>query len=89
MNGRRSEQVGLLETPVARPELSGFPARDEEAVVVPESEGWITPELIQDTQRVWSKRYGRPITQEDALEILINVKNVAVAFLRTMKGEDE
>lgn len=89
MNGHESGRIGIVETPPEVPEMTGFPAPDEEAVVVPESEGWITPELIEDTRRVWSKRYGRLITQEDAVEILINVKNVAVGFLSTMKGVDE
>jgi len=53
--------------------------------LVPPEQGWITGELIEDTRRVWSKRYGRPITSEEAVEILVNVKRVAEAFLKAMR----
>ncbi len=53
--------------------------------LVPPEQGWITGELVEDTRRVWSKRYGRLITPEEAVEILVNVKNVAEAFLKAMR----
>ncbi|MBI5725937.1 MAG: hypothetical protein HZA50_18400 [Planctomycetes bacterium] len=43
----------------------------------------------QATRRVWSKRYGRPITPEEAVEILVNVKKVAEAFIKTMRRPTE
>ncbi len=46
---------------------------------------WITDELIEDTRQVWSKRYGRVIAQEEAVEILVNVKKVAEAFLKAAR----
>jgi len=55
----------------------------------PPEQGWITGELIQDTRRVWSKRYGRLITPEEAMEILVNVKKVAEAFLKAMRRPTE
>lgn len=40
------------------------------ALVTP---SWITPALLALTVRVWSKRYGRPIDDAEALDILIRV----------------
>lgn len=34
---------------------------------------WITPELIAETIRVWEPKYSRPLTDGDAIEILLNV----------------
>lgn len=31
---------------------------------------WITPELIAQTLRVWQRYYEKPLTPEDALEII-------------------
>ena len=64
-----------------RDEFSGHPA-------VP-GQGWINGELIEDTRRVWSKRYGRVIATEEAVEILVNVKKVAEAFLKTVRRPTE
>lgn len=33
--------------------------------------GWITPDLIRSTVRVWSARYGRPVTEAEAVTILL------------------
>jgi len=38
---------------------------------------WMTDELIADTRRVWSKAYGRIITDEECIEILANIKRLA------------
>ena len=48
----------------------------------PLSQQWISDELMQETMRVWSKAYGRPITQEEAIEILTNVKQYADVLYR-------
>lgn len=42
----------------------------------PGSPKWITPEEIEDTLRVWQPRYKQLLTADDALEILINVRNL-------------
>ena len=34
---------------------------------------WITAELIAETIRVWAPKYQRPLTDGDAIEILLNV----------------
>lgn len=45
------------------------------------SMAWISDELIRDTQRVWSPRYGRDLSEDEAVEILMNVKRLAELLL--------
>jgi hypothetical protein len=40
---------------------------------VMERPAWITPELLVETISVWQPRYARPLTTDDAIEILLNV----------------
>jgi len=40
-----------------------------------------SPDMIQDTIRVWEQRLGRPLSQEDARQILRNV----VGFFRVLQ----
>ena len=47
----------------------------------PLSAAWITDALIAETRRVWSRHLGRVVTQEEAIEMLINVRNVALAIM--------
>jgi hypothetical protein len=85
-----AEQIAIAERPAEGPELTGIPAPNGHPVPLPESQKWITRRLIDSTKRVWSKRYGRPITTEEAVEILVNVRNLAAAFLEALeKGEQE
>lgn len=35
---------------------------------------WITPEDIEETIRVWQLRSEKPLTPDDAVEILVNVR---------------
>jgi len=95
---KRSNNSLPLPLSVATPEASGGSAvhfalaenRGElTGNLVPPEQGWITGELVEDTRRVWSKRYGRLITPEEAVEILVNVKNVAEAFLKAMRRPTE
>ena len=44
--------------------------------VPPGAPKWITQEEIEDTLRVWQPRYKQLLTADDALEILINVRNL-------------
>lgn len=43
----------------------------------PPGAAWITDEAIADTRRVWSPYYGRELTDAEAVEILMNVRNLA------------
>jgi hypothetical protein len=38
---------------------------------------WITEAMVQDTRRHWSPRYGRELSDAEAVEILMNVKRLA------------
>lgn len=63
------------------------PGQDEETVSKrPLSLSWISDEMIDDTQRLWSKRYGREISTDEAVEILQNVKRFA-EMLMERRGE--
>ena len=95
---KRSNNSLPLPLSVATPEASGssaahFALADNRGELtgnmVPPEQGWITGELVEDTRRVWSKRYGRLITPDEAMEILVNVKNVAEAFLKAMRRPTE
>jgi len=50
---------------------------------------WISDELLDWTQRLWSKNYGRPVGVEEAVEILTNVKHLALALAKAKRGGDE
>ena len=42
----------------------------------------MSDELIADTRRVWSAAYGRVITEDEAVEILNNVRRLADVLVR-------
>lgn len=44
--------------------------------VPPGAPNWITPEEIEDTLRVWQPYYRQLLTALDALEIMLNVRNL-------------
>lgn len=43
----------------------------------PLSTQWLTDERIAEARRVWSKVYGRTISEDEAIEILSNVHRLA------------
>lgn len=50
------------------------PAHPPDAVPVPAgAPKWVTPALIAKTIRVWRPYSDRPLTAEDALEMILNV----------------
>jgi len=56
----------------------------------PLSTAWITDELIAETRRVWSRHLGRIVTDEEAIEMLVNVRNAALAIMAASgDGADE
>ena len=64
------------------PELTGLARPPEDhGPDLPLSLAWISEDLIEETQRVWSKTYGRVITRNEAVEMLVNVKHVALVFM--------
>ncbi len=43
---------------------------------------WISQELIDETEEVWSVRYGRSLAYDEIVEILLNVKRWAETVLK-------
>ena len=76
-----------------KPESTGLSAPGEElgqgpAGQRPLSIEWITDELLEQTRKVWSKMYGRVISPNEAVEILMNVKKFAEVIMEAeQKGE--
>jgi hypothetical protein len=49
---------------------------------LPLSLAWITPELLDETRRVWSPTYGRVISDQECVTILNNVKRLAHVLMK-------
>ena len=47
----------------------------------PLSTQWLSDERIAEARRVWSKAYGRVISADEAIEILMNVRRLAEVLL--------
>jgi hypothetical protein len=69
--------------------MAGFPPRTGhhvpepgDAAERPLSMQWLSDERIAEARRVWSKAYGRVISEEEAIEILMNVRRLAEVLLR-------
>ena len=73
------------------PEKTGFPAPIEQhgGDGAPLSVAWIEDELLQETRRVWSDAYGRILTVEEGMEILMNVRRLAAGLMHGKQGDDE
>ena len=50
--------------------------KDWFSVVPPGAPKWITGDEIEDTLRVWQRSYRELLTPDDALEILVNTRNL-------------
>ena len=50
---------------------------------------WITDELIAKHRRVWSRMYGREISESEAIEIILNIKRFAEAILYAVEHEGQ
>ncbi len=75
-----------------RPESTGLTSPHEEhgeltqpASIRPLAQAWITDELIAENQRVWSRAYGRSISEQEAVEIIMNLHRFAEALLRAKR----
>lgn len=51
----------------------------------PLSLAWISDELLQQTRRVWSPLYGRDLSDDEAIEILLNVRPFAEVLLKSAR----
>lgn len=77
-----------MQSPVDRSDMTGLFTPSEQGLVdVPAPErrplsmAWVSDEMIAETQRLWSKRYGRDIEEDEAVEILQNIKRFAEMLL--------
>lgn len=78
--------------PESPPDLTGFPAENPAhwgSSRRPLSLAWISDELIAETRRVWSKHLRRVVTEDEAVEMLVNVRAAAVAILAATGEEIE
>ncbi len=50
---------------------------------------WLSEERIAEARRVWSKAYGRVISDDEAVEILMNVRRLAEILLRAEEEKEE
>jgi len=46
---------------------------------------WITEKLLVETIDVWSDAYGRLVSEEEAVEILTNVKRLGEVLLKARR----
>ena len=67
------------------PNMPGSSSPDEPSVRAetprPLSMHWISDDLLQATIAAWSPRYGRTITTDEAIEILMNVKRFSESLI--------
>jgi hypothetical protein len=67
--------------------ITGFSSPDEPGLCVPVparrplSLAWVSDELIAETRRLWSIRYEREVSVDEAIEMLQNVKRFAEMLL--------
>ena len=47
---------------------------------------WLSDERIAEARRVWSIAYGRVISDDEAVEILTNVRRLAEVLLRSQES---
>jgi hypothetical protein len=46
---------------------------------------WISEDLLTETRKVWSKAYGRVLSNEEAIEFLMNVKRMAEVLIEMQR----
>ena len=72
------------------PTLTGFTSEtghhDQVPRERPMSLAWISDELLEQTRLVWSAIYGRTLSNDESIEILVNVKRFAEVL---MNAEEE
>lgn len=68
-------------TTIDREHSGETPCDSSSAVSVRAFHPWITDELFAETRRVWSKSYGRVLSDEEIVEILGNVRRMAEAIM--------
>lgn len=59
-----------------------------EIPVAPKAPAWVTDDLVRYTQDVWSEVAGKPIPEDEAIEILVNVKRLAEVLVEIKADND-
>lgn len=54
----------------------------------PVSTEWLSDERIAEARRVWSKAYGRVISEDEAVEIVMNVRRLAEVLFRAEENKE-
>jgi hypothetical protein len=65
------------------------PRRNEHFPVPAGAPPWITPELLEATLETWQPHYDKPLTSEDALEILLNVDHLLAVLEDSGNDQNE
>lgn len=74
-------------SPTPAGDMNGFLSPDEPGLCEPVpiqrplSLAWVSDEMIAETQRLWSERYRREVSADEAIEILQNIKRFAEMLL--------
>ena len=50
---------------------------------------WLTDDRVTEAQRVWSRAYGRIISEDEAIEILMNVRRLAEVLFHPEEEQRE
>jgi len=53
----------------------------------PMTAAWVSDDLLARTIDVWSKAYGRQITTQEAMEILMNIKRLGELLFRAREDD--
>jgi len=83
---KRRERAGRIS-----PELTGFPGpvlhrvTGEREDRRPLLTAWISDDLLAETVEVWSEAYRRPVSEDEAVEILLNVKRLGEVILKARR----
>ena len=62
--------------------------RDQERSEQRQIPKWITPERISETIRVWQPYYSERLTEDDAVEMLVNVGRLGDVLLETSERQE-
>jgi len=81
-----NDVTAVMEPPGNSSELAGVSTKNGPHGQGPLSAAWIDDALLRRTRDVWSEVADREISADEAVEILINVKNLA-EFLLDMKPD--
>lgn len=73
------------------PQLAGFraPTGHHGPEPEPAADRPLSDERIAEARRVWSTAYGRVISEDEAIEILMNVRRLAEMLLRAEETKEE